>query len=234
MKTPAPDGPADTRDMGIVHSALRRDLERARRALTEDPHPVRAKAIGAHLVWMMEFLHEHHSNEDQHYWPETLARNPDAAPVLERMEADHQGLIPLLGDLETAAARLADSGAGAQVDATLTALAAVGEPLRAHLEREEREAMPLVERSWTYAEHEEFSQLWIEGKSKPELAHRGMWLVDNADADARDKIFGMVPAPLAFVLRHTFGRRYDRLRQRLWGGTSALALAPITVDGVTA
>ena len=24
-----PNGPADTRDMGIVHSALRRDLERA-------------------------------------------------------------------------------------------------------------------------------------------------------------------------------------------------------------
>ena len=31
--------PADTRTMGIVHSALRRDLERTRVALTTAPYP---------------------------------------------------------------------------------------------------------------------------------------------------------------------------------------------------
>ncbi len=59
--------PADTRTMGIVHSALRRDLERTRVALTTAAYPdgERRRAIGEHLLAMMHFLHVHHHGEDE-------------------------------------------------------------------------------------------------------------------------------------------------------------------------
>ena len=57
------DAPADTTMMRIVHDALRRDLARAS---CDARRPERAsaeqrRAIGAHLTWMMRFLHAHHA-----------------------------------------------------------------------------------------------------------------------------------------------------------------------------
>jgi hypothetical protein len=47
---------ADTRMMGIVHGAVRRDLLRTRDALTAEPYPQRRQrqALGEHVVWMTE------------------------------------------------------------------------------------------------------------------------------------------------------------------------------------
>ena len=65
MKT-EPSTPADTRTMGIVHSALRRDLTRASDAINGPPVPGDAQrvAIAQHVQAMMDFLHVHHSGED--------------------------------------------------------------------------------------------------------------------------------------------------------------------------
>ena len=63
------DGPADTRMMGIVHDALRRDLARARAALAGPVAPEQRRALAAHVGWMMDFLHEHHRGEDAGLYP---------------------------------------------------------------------------------------------------------------------------------------------------------------------
>lgn len=51
--------------MGIVYSALKRDLLRTRAVLSASPVPAgeQRKALGEHVVWMMEFLH--HTSEDE-------------------------------------------------------------------------------------------------------------------------------------------------------------------------
>ena len=72
--------PADTRMMGIVHGALVRDLRRAHVALTTQPYPRarQSRALGEHVVWLMEFLHAHHTSEDEGLWPAVRAKNPAA------------------------------------------------------------------------------------------------------------------------------------------------------------
>ena len=81
-------GPADTRTMGIVHSALRRDLERTRVALSTAPYPEGAqrRAIAEHLLAMMHFLHVHHHGEDEGLWPMVQRRDPSTVGLVERME----------------------------------------------------------------------------------------------------------------------------------------------------
>ena len=97
--------PADTRSMGIVHSALRRDLERTRMVLSAEPYPdaERRRGIAAHVVWMMHFLHIHHTGEDVGLWPLIRAKNPAAVALLDQMDADHRQIAPAITALEDAA-----------------------------------------------------------------------------------------------------------------------------------
>ena len=78
------DRPADTRMMGIVHDALRRDLIRTRDALTTAPYPEgdRRRAVAGHVDWLMNFLHDHHSAEDAGLYPAVRASQLDPITAL--------------------------------------------------------------------------------------------------------------------------------------------------------
>ena len=109
------DAPADTTMMRIVHDALRRDLARASATLAR---PERAsgeqrRAIGAHLTWMMRFLHAHHASEDDGLYPLVRERAGAAAEmvdVLDRMARQHEAIAPAVAAVETAAMALAADG----------------------------------------------------------------------------------------------------------------------------
>lgn len=97
---------ADTRSMGIAHSALRRDFARARWVLS-GPHTRRRRtAVGRHLLWLVGFLDGHHRGEDAVIWPELLRRDPDLASLLARMTSDHHEIEPRLQALRVAAGGL--------------------------------------------------------------------------------------------------------------------------------
>jgi hypothetical protein len=70
--------PADTRVMGIVHSALRRDLVRLRLVFGTPAagKPRRRTALAEHVIWLMDFHHHHHSGEDAGLYPLVVRRNP--------------------------------------------------------------------------------------------------------------------------------------------------------------
>ena len=103
--------PADTRMMGIVHSALRRDLVRLRLVLGTPAaqEPRRRTALAEHAIWLMDFLHHHHTGEDEGLYPLVVRRNPEAAELCERMDVDHDTITPAMDGLRDAAQRhLAD------------------------------------------------------------------------------------------------------------------------------
>ncbi|HEY7068936.1 MAG TPA: SRPBCC family protein [Acidimicrobiales bacterium] len=129
-----PNGQADTRLMGIIHTALRRDLGRIRTALTASPPPARhqREAIAGHAGWMMQFLHQHHTTEDS-----------GPAAVLDRMHADHEAIA---GGIDTVAARAADYGRGDDGGERQRLLAAIDGLEATHLpdlRLEEDEAIPI-------------------------------------------------------------------------------------------
>ncbi|HEY5181149.1 MAG TPA: hemerythrin domain-containing protein, partial [Dermatophilaceae bacterium] len=136
MKT-EPSAPADTRMMGIVHGALRRDLTRAADALSRQPFPGDAQrvAIAQHMQAMMGFLHVHHSGEDAWLWPTMRRLNPGASDVLDQMDADHLSIAPHMGKVTAAAAAYEMSATGRE--ALLQALRDLRGTLDPHLRREE-------------------------------------------------------------------------------------------------
>jgi Hemerythrin HHE cation binding domain len=224
------DGPADTRMMGIVHGALRRDLLRAREAVGSPPYPGgrQRRALGEHVVWLMDFLHGHHTGEDAGLWPAVRERDPSAGALLDSLEQDHRRIEPAATALWAAGERYAATADDEARTALATALDDLGEVLFPHLDREVEEAMPVVSRALTRAEWDAIEQEHhVKPKSVRELGFEGHWLLDDLDPEGRDVVVHTVPAPVRMVLLHGFRRRYRRHCAAVWQPDPAARTAPV-------
>lgn len=220
----APDGPADTRMMGIVHQALKRDLTRARDVLTASPAPQgrQRAALGKHVVWMMAFLHAHHTSEDAGLWPLLRQRNPGAADLLDSMEADHARVAPAADAVEAAARAYATTTSDDTSADLARALEHLLDELVPHLDREVTLAMPVVAASLTQREWDAVEQEHnIKHKGTRQLAMEGHWLLEGIDPEGYDIVVHLVPAPIRFILIHGFGRAYRREAAARWGPAGA-------------
>jgi Hemerythrin HHE cation binding domain len=210
---------ADTRMMGIVHGALRRDLLRTRDALTAEPCPQGRQrgALGEHVVWMMDFLHAHHTSEDKGLWPLVRRRNPAADVLLGSLEAEHLVISPAAAALSAAGQRYAATSADESRAELVTAVDALNSVLFPHLDREVEEAMPVVSASITQAEWNAVEQKYnIKPKSLVQLGMEGHWLLDGIDAEGYQVVVHTVPAVPRFILLRGFARAYRRRAQVRW------------------
>jgi hemerythrin-like domain-containing protein len=220
------DGPADTTVMGIVHDALRRDLGRLGGAFaTGSVDDVQRIALADHIRWMMDFLHQHHSGEDRGLWPLVRAKNPAAGELLDRMDADHATIAPVMSTVVAAATRYRGDPSGE--DDVVASLAALSAPLLSHLRREEDEVMPVVSASITDRDWRAWDQKFnVRGKSLPRLAAEGHWLMDGLDPPRYQTLVHLVPAPVRFVVIKGFAGQYRRACARRWGPDVAVGPLP--------
>lgn len=215
----APDEPADTRMMGIVHSALQRDLLRAREALAAQPPPRgrQRRALGGHVTWLMAFLHAHHSAEDEGLWPMVRSRHPAAGGLLDSLEADHARIAPAADAVTETARTYTTTTTDEPRVALVEAVDRLVEVLFPHLDREVADAMPVVSASITAREWDEVEQRFnIKPKSVRQLATEGHWLLEGIDAEGYDVVVHKVPRLQRFVLIHGFGRAYRREAAARW------------------
>lgn len=213
--------PADTRMMGIVHRALRRDLLRARAVAASPPYPQarQRRALGEHVTWLMDFLHAHHTSEDLGLWPAVRAKNPGAAALLASLEADHQRIQPAAEALRAAAQQYAVTTGDDERAELVAALDRLASVLFPHLDREVEDAMPVVSETITHGEWRAIEQEHnIKPKSLAQLGFEGHWLLDGLDEEDRDVVTGTVPPIPRFLLLHGFARAYRRRVQPVWQG----------------
>ncbi len=213
-----PSAAADTRMMGIVHGALRRDLARAADALLHQPFPGDAQrvAIAQHLQAMMHFLHIHHSGEDAWLWPTMRRLNPGASDILDQMDADHLAITPHMGEVTAAASAYEKSATGRE--ALVSALSDLRGTLDPHLRREEDEMMPIVASTLTAAQWDAWEHdYYVKTKTKKELGLEGHWLIDGGDRSVYDHVIGKVNPVLRFVLLRAFGPEYRQACAARWG-----------------
>ncbi|MGH8977449.1 MAG: hemerythrin domain-containing protein [Acidimicrobiia bacterium] len=202
--------------MRIVHTALRRDLQRARVALTRVPPPDHRQrvAIAQHLAWLMAFLEAHHRSEDLGLYPVVRERNPGEAALLDDMARDHEVVAAAIVDLERAAATYAERD---ERESLIDALDDLTNVLFPHLQREEDEAMPVVSRVITNAEWSAIEQRHnLDGKSMAQLGREGHWLIDDASASDRARVLGLVPLAPRLLLLYGFGPAYRRHTRACW------------------
>jgi hypothetical protein len=216
--------------MGIVHGALRRDLLRARGVASTAPFPRgrQRRALGEHVVWLMDFLHAHHASEDDGLWPAVRAKNPGAGPLLDSLEQDHQRIEPAAEALRAAGERYAATMDDDARTELVTKLDDLGEVLFPHLDREVAEAMPVVSETITHGEWRAIEQKFnLKPKSLSQLGFEGHWLLDGIDAEGYQVVVQTVPPIPRFVLLHGFARAYRRRADAVWQpDAAAVGAAP--------
>lgn len=211
-----PSAPADTNMMRIVHTALRRDLERARATLTMIPPPDDRQrvALARHLVWMMTFLEAHHRSEDLGLYPVVRERDPGAAALLDDMATDHAAVAVAVAAVEVAASDYVEHD---QHEPVIAALDGLLDVLTPHLQREEDEMMPVVSRVMTTAEWDVIEQAHnLAGKSTVQLGREGHWLIDEATPEDRARVLGLVPMVPRVFLLYGFGPAYRHHKRACW------------------
>ena len=165
--------------MFAIHDALRRDLE--------DVAQVHARTEGWDLFDRM--LHAHHTIEDDLLWPvmrDAVAGRSEDLALLDKMEAEHAAIVPLLETFDRA---LADGQAAPQTRADFDAL------LREHLAHEEREALPLVDRTLTEEQWMAFGQGSIQ-RIGADMPRFWPWVLDGADEETATHLLGILPTPV--------------------------------------
>jgi len=198
--------------MVAFHDAFRRDLghlahttSRHRAQLDE---PARCTAVRTGWELFKTQLHMHHTGEDTDLWPRMrvhLAGRPDDLALLQAMEDEHGRIDPLLDAVDGA---LADRDHGHQRLAdTVDALAS---ELSGHLAHEERDTLPLLDRSLTQAEWRAFVADQRRKNGIRGAAQFFPWLLDGASAQQAQTVLAGLPAPLRVVYRRIWQPRYAR------------------------
>lgn len=152
------------RQLKLIHQMLRSDLAVCRELAAEVAGGAPAERVAAELttlqarspIWRLQVnclyhcqvVHAHHHHEDAGMFPALRHSNPDLAPVIDRLEADHRAISPLLDAVEAATADLDDSSESRPARARLVeGLNALADHLLTHLAYEE-EAIAVTMRSW--------------------------------------------------------------------------------------
>jgi hemerythrin-like domain-containing protein len=217
-QTAAHPGPVDMTMMYVMHHAFRRDLAVLTAAAAVTPATDRRAWVALADRWALfaEALHLHHTGEDVGLWPRLLAvATPEEAEVLEAMEAEHEGIDPMLAACASGFARLREH-ADEDARATLAVrLAAARAQLGEHLRHEETEAIAIIQRrlsgpEWHQIEEESF---------KHDIAPRTLlklvpWVAEGVPDDVRRGVFaapgGRVNQALWLLTRGGFRRRQRR------------------------
>ncbi|MFC6237053.1 hemerythrin domain-containing protein [Longivirga aurantiaca] len=201
----------DTRDMLVVHTALRREIG-ALPALVRgvaDDDTDRSAVVGGHYALMARLLHIHHEGEDVALWPVLHQRAPEAAELVARMQREHADLGTALETADSAVPRWqADPTAAAREEAA-AAIAAVDRVLIAHLAEEESEVLPLAERVLTV---DEWDAIGAHARSHltPDTAFVifGM-LLEEAPAPVAEAMLGTMPPPAREAFHAVGQKQYD-------------------------
>jgi hemerythrin-like domain-containing protein len=135
----------DVSDMYAVHRALLGALDAAPACVaTADVDPERTEVIGSFIENVIEFLHVHHSGEDELLYPLLQQRCAANRSDLERIDDQHKLLYGPMDAGRSAVAAWREEPSTGHAQAVIVAVASITEALRPHLAEEEAVVLPLA------------------------------------------------------------------------------------------
>ncbi len=201
----------DTHEMVLMHRVIRREfgqLPRLFRAAANDG--ARSKVIGGHAREMLDFLHTHHTGEDELLLPLLRKRATLDPELMDRMDAQHAQVdhaVAALGKDLPAWTATADAATGermaALIDATMPTLID-------HLAEEEEKLLPIVSVTLT---QKEWDALGKHGMSAIPITRRLIILghiTEEADDAERQRFLQVIPAPARLAYRLIGHRQFTR------------------------
>jgi hemerythrin-like domain-containing protein len=208
----------DTHDMLLIHRVIRREIGQLPgliRAAAGDAS--RARIVGAHATEMLDFLHVHHSGEDELLYPLLRQRVSLDSELIDRMEAQHaevDAAVRAVTDDLAAWSAHADPVLGERITARIDTMVPV---LIEHLAEEEEHILPVVS---TTISQQEWNALGKHGFSsipgKRRLIILGHIIEETDDTERRTFLLN-VPPPARIAYRLIGHRQFARETNRIRG-----------------
>jgi hemerythrin-like domain-containing protein len=215
-------GPA-AREMPIIHRIFRRQFAEVRALVPEAPaaDATRVGAVADHLGFLLDGLHMHHTTEDDLIWPKLLDRAGLDAPLVERMEEQHQQIDASVAEVRAAMSVWRSDPAPATSSTLADRIGEFLVVLEGHLDEEEQVVVPLIDRHLTEAEWQEVGERGFEKFTPAQRWIATGQMVEVATPEEVAMMFGQLPPPVK-VLWHLIGKRkYRRYITSVRGGQRA-------------
>jgi hemerythrin-like domain-containing protein len=201
----------------VIHGAVRRDLDRFRRALDGFTDGDRERAGALHRAWTNfdAQLTEHHEGEHEIAWP-ALEAIGIAGPTIATFDAEHEQMATDLASTREAMSTFRRTATRADAELAAAAMRRLQATTVSHLDHEEQETEPV----WSRHEGQPVLKEMAKGFSRRMgVAKAGeffAWLQDGATADERAALRAQVPRPVLAVIGGLFGRRYRKEVASVW------------------
>jgi hypothetical protein len=197
----------------MAHRAFRAEFGRLAAVARAPRDAAHERLIDDQIDLVMHLLHHHHTTEDEVIWPTLLARVPAASTALDRLEAQHEEMDPLftaIVDRHRPLPGRADH------------LEALHEVLNAHLDEEERTAVPLIVEHMTADEWEAIGKDVQKSLDRRRLPTVFGWLGSVLTREERAAAQRELPVVVRVLFRLVWGPAYERRFAALYGGQPAV------------
>jgi hypothetical protein len=193
----------------MSHHGFRRDLARFVTALESVANGDRSRVEALREEWKSfhATLHGHHQSEDNGVFPTIAKEHESARATIEKLDADHRRIDPLLERGDAAFAELPNATGALAVVRELQSL------LGPHLATEEAEIIPFLRglKAFPPPPNDEAAAMYAQGFS---------WAMQGVASDVLEKVYAMLPENLLSRLPEARAA-FDARCERVWGGFRA-------------
>jgi hypothetical protein len=201
----------------VIHCAVRRDLERFRRALDDFRDGDHDRAAALHRAWVNfdAQLTEHHEGEHEIAWPALKAIGV-TGPTIASFDAEHERMAADLATTREAMATLRRTASRADADVAAVALAQLQTTTVTHLDHEEQETEATLAGHGGDPAVKEMGKKFSKRAGLPTAGVFFAWVQDGATPEERSALTDSVPAPVLAIIGGIFGRRYRKEVAPVW------------------
>ena len=201
----------------VIHAAVRRDLDRFRKALDGFTDGDRNRAAELSRAWANfdAQLTEHHEGEHEIAWP-ALKAIGISGPTIDSFDAEHEAMAADLATTRGAMATLSRTASRADADAAAAAMEKLQTTTVTHLDHEEAETEPALIQHDGDPAVKEMGKKFSRRTGPPKAGIFFAWVQDGASPEELAALRESVPGPVLAIIGGLFGRGYRKEIAPVW------------------
>ena len=204
----------------VIHRAVRRDLDRFRRALDAFTDGDLERADALHRAWVNfnAQLTEHHEGEHEIAWPAMKAIGIDGVTI-DVFDTEHATMAADLATAGTAMSKLRGTAARAEADVAAAAMVRLQTTTVSHLDHEEQATESTLTQHHGDPVIKEMGKRFSRRTGPPKAGVFFAWVQDAATPEEKAALRESVPGPVLAIIGGLFGRRYRKEIAPVWAQT---------------
>jgi hemerythrin-like domain-containing protein len=201
----------------VIHAAVRRDLQRFRKALEELPVGSTERAADLDRAWqhLDHQLYHHHHSEETIFWPALREAGADETLVGD-LGGEHDRMAEAMTRAREVMRKFAADPSAGNLEQAKAAFDDLTTAVETHFVHEERDLEPFQAQVKDTPPMRRAAREIRRAQTPAQAGGYLAWLQDGADPGAQAFLRQQIPAPVLLVLSRLLGRSYARRIASIW------------------